>query len=147
MPNLRPITVQNFIVTISGLPTMYFTKMTRPKETRTAVEYSDGQTGTTFEMPTMTKRDNVTLTKPFAPSQDKELIAWYNAQKVATAQKFTVAIQPVNSDLTGTVIAGAGTIMLLGCEVLELTFPEYDRAGTSVAEIDLKLLHDSYTYQ
>lgn len=131
--------------TASSVADFFFTKVTAPKETRETMDYNDGQTGTTYKMLGFTSRDNVTLSKPFNPSQDKQLAAWYN-QQIASPSDFTVSIQPVNTDNGGTVIANAGTLQLLGCEVVSFKFPDVDRMGNSVATVELEIIYKSWKF-
>lgn len=147
MANLRPITQRQFIVQISNLGSFAFTKATSPKETRETTDYNDGQRGTVYKLPGFTSRDNVTLSKPFYPAQDKALVTWYQNQKKAEAQKFTVSIQPVNADLEGSAIAGAGTFILTGCEVVSLKLPDVDKMGSGIAMMEVEILYDEWSYQ
>lgn len=172
MANLKPISQKQFKVTITSAATpntsgastgntstassgtqattssvsdFFFTKVTAPKETRETMDYNDGQTGTTYKMLGFTSRDNVTLTKPFNPAQDKQLASWYN-QQVASASDFTVSIQPVSNDNSGSALTGAGTLQLMGCEVVSLKFPDVDRMGNGAATIELEIIYKSWTF-
>lgn len=150
MPNLRPISQKQFLVSLSGLPEIYFTKATAAQESREVIEYTDGQTGTVYKMPGFSSRENVTLSKPFHPDQDKALVDWYNGQKAKNYPdgKFTVSITPVSADRVASLFGdGKNTIVLTGCEVVSFKFPEVDRMSSGLAVLELELLFDDFSMQ
>lgn len=149
MANLKPINQKQFLVKISDttLTYAYFTKVTSPKETRDETEYNNGQDGTTHVHLGFTKRDKVTLAKPFDPVADKALVTWYKRRRLTTATKFSVAIKPTHPDQAGSDITGAGTLTLLGCEVAAFKMPDVDRSGTGLAMLEIELVHDDWSYQ
>lgn len=149
MGNLRPISQKQFMVNITGGASelnLLFTKVTAPKESRETYDYNDGNRGTTYKAVGFTQRDNVTLTKPFNPEEDKRLVNWYKEQQKADAQAFSVAIKPVNADASGTLFANSGTLVLLQCEVVALKMPDVDRMGNGVAMIELEVIYKDWSY-
>lgn len=166
MGNLKPIHQKQFLVfigdagatststsgastskdnTATALVKTYFTKATAPKESRDEAEYNDGQTGTTYVSLGFTKREKVTLSKPFDPSADKTLVAWYKSRRSAT-DKFTTSIKPVAADQAGSEISGAGTLTLTGCEVASFKMPDVDRMATGVAMLEIEIVFDEWGY-
>lgn len=166
MGNLKPIQQKQFLVfigdtaasgsssgssssgsanTTTTLVKTYFTKATAPKESRDEAEYNDGQTGTTYVSLGFTKREKVTLSKPFDPVADKTLVTWYKSRRSAT-EKFTTSIKPVAADQVGSEIASAGTLTLTGCEVASFKMPDVDRMATGVAMLEIEIVYDEWVY-
>lgn len=143
--NLHPIQQRQFLVFIDGVQA-YFTKVTAPKETRPRSNYNDGEKGLTRKHIGFLELDDVTLSKPFDPAQDKALIQWWEEQK-KNPQPVTVTIQPVNTDVEGTPIQGAGTLVLTECVAAEFTYPSVDREADGMAMLEILLVPGAVTYQ
>lgn len=145
MANLKPVQQRQFLVTIDGLQA-FFTKATAPKETRGSSTYNDGETGITRKHLGFLELDDVTLSKPFDPAQDKALVEWWNKQK-EDPSNVTVSIQPVKADTKGSPIPGASTLMLTECQVASFTYPAVDREADGMAMLEIVLVPGSITYQ
>lgn len=137
MPNLKPISTKQFVTTIAGQKS-FFTKVSGIQEQYDTQEYNDGEIGQTQLHLGYLKVENVTLSKVYDPVQDKELIAFWNAQK-KERKPFTVSVQPVNPDLSGTPISGAQTLVLNECLILRFKYPEADREGSGMAMLEIEI--------
>lgn len=144
---LKPILQKQFLVLIDQLKESYWNKATSPKESREVAEYNDGQTGVTRKVLGFTSTENVTLSKPFDPIQDKFITDWYTDYKknVGTKDRFTVSIQPVQNDYQGNTIKGV-TITLTGCQIVSFKAPEVDRMGTATAMLEIELCYDDLSF-
>jgi len=153
MANLKPITVQNFIVTVNGATglsgNILFTKASAPSFSRPEVAYNDGQTGQTLATFGFSTREKLTLSKPYDPVQDEALELW--AQKeVENANAdtaFTITVQPVTSDIAGTPIASAKARVYTGCVVTRLRVAEVDRTSSSLAMLEIEVYFQNSTKQ
>jgi hypothetical protein len=145
MPTLRPITVQNFVVTINGAKgltdTVTFEKCSNLKLARPTSEYNDGQTGQKMSTFGFADRSTLSLSKAYDPVNDAILEKWASdaIQNPTENSQFTVTVQPVNSDLAGTPISGASPRTFTGCEVISLKLPDIDRNSSGVARLELDI--------
>lgn len=145
---LKPIMQKQFLVLLDQLSETYWSKATAPKETKDVAEYNDGQTGKTRKVLGFTSTDNVTLSKGFDPVEDKKLLEWYSNRKkeAGKEEKFTLSMQPINSDYQGSVISSGATITLTGCQVVSFKAPEVDRMGSGLATIELEICFDDISF-
>jgi hypothetical protein len=153
MPNLKPITTQNFIVTISGATgltgTNTFSKATAPRMSRSEVPYNDGQTGTEHMTYGFSRREKLSLSKAYDPVNDATLEQWAQdaLEKPGDNSDFTVTIQPVQSDIAGTPIASAKSRVFTGCQLVSMRLPDVDRTGSGLAQLELEIYYQTSTRQ
>lgn len=153
MANLKPITSQNFVVTISGAAglsgTHLFTKATAPRFSRTGASYNDGQTGQELMVFGFSQRQNLSIAKPYDPVADKALETWAQSimEKPPANAEFTLTIQPVQSDIAGTPIPSAQARVFTGCQLVSVRMPDVDRQGTSTAMIEMEVYYVASTLQ
>lgn len=83
---------------------------------------------------------NKVLKKVHDPIADAPLIAAIIKQMEAQTP-FSVTIQPVKSDITGTPLGGLTTYP--NCVLLSFKTPKYDREGSGVAEISIEVAVNS----
>lgn len=151
--NLKPITVQNFIVTLNGANglsgNITFNKANAPRISRNKVDYNDGQTGQTMATYGFASRENLTLSKAYDPVADATLETWaQNAiEKPQDNSDFTVTIQPVQSDIAGSPIASAKARVYTGCQVVSLRTPDVDRTGSGLAMLEIEIYFQNSTKQ
>lgn len=149
MAQLAPLSVRQYIVILNANLKTQWNKCTGGKQSRDTQEYNDGQTGQTKNLLGFIKNEMLTLSKPFDAVQDKALLNWVNDQmaKDVSNNRFTVTVQPVQVDLKGTVISGAGTFQFTNCQLVSWTKPEADRDGSSVSTLELEIDWEAWTYQ
>ena len=153
MANLRPVTVQNFVVTISGASglsgTFLFTKATAPRFSRVEAPYNDGQTGTEQMTFGFAKRDKMTISKPYDPVNDATLEAWAQdmMEKPKDNSEFTLTIQPVQSDIAGTALPSAKARVYTGCQITSFRGNDVDRGGSGVAMLEIEIYYAASTKQ
>lgn len=153
MANLKPVTVQNFIVTISGAAglsgTFLFTKATAPRFSRTEAPYNDGQTGTEQMTFGFAKRDKISVSKPYDPVTDAALEIWAQEmmEKPAANNDFTLTIQPVQSDIAGTALPSAKARVYTGCQITSFRGHDVDRGGSGVAMLELEIYYAASSKQ
>ena len=143
--NLQPISVKQFLVTIGG-QSFTFQSKKGGKIQWTEETYNAPDQGVEYKHHSFQKMDNLTLTKLFDPAADRALITWSNTITQNRAP-FTVTVQPVQSDLAGTVYPGGGTFIYTGCELVSITDPESDRDGSGLAKLELEISFQNRTYQ
>lgn len=145
---LKPISVKQFLIKFNGEIDSLFSSCQGGKVSRVEDTYNDGKTGTVQTHLSFTQRDKLTLSKNFDPEADKALVSWLdkqiNGDKIS---KLTLAIQPVNTDLAGTILSGAGTFLVNGCQLMSWQIPQTDREGTGLAKLQLEFIWETITYQ
>ena len=146
MPGLKPISQKQFLVVVDQLPSSFFTKATGVEENYETQKYNDGETGIIRTHVGFLDVGNVTLSKVYDPEQDAALIQWWAGQKKERTP-FSVSIQAVTADTTGTVIPGAGTLMRQECQIVRFKYPEVDRESSSMAMLEIELVPGSVDLQ
>lgn len=146
--NLKPISVKQYLVILGGSTKAYFNSCKGGKQSRQEEEYNDGQTGQTFSHLGFVKNDKLTITKNFDPTADKVLLDWVNTRMSKDGNaRFPLTVQPVQVDLAGTVISGAGTFQFLNCQLVSWMKPDSDRDGSGMSKLELEICFDSWSYQ
>lgn len=146
MPGLKPVSQKQFLVILDQLPRAFFTKCTGVEESYETQKYNDGETGVTRTHVGFLDVGNVTLSKIYDPEQDAAMLDWWAGQKKERTP-FSVSIQAVTADTQGTVITGAGTILLQECQCVRFKYPEVDRESASMAMLEIELVPGSITKQ
>lgn len=132
---------REWLVQIEGIQTR-FSKFSAPKVTRSKTEYSDTEKGLMRTHLGFSKNEPVTLSKNYDPVADTQLIDWIKEQQ-ATPRRFTVTLTPVESNIAGTVIAGARSIQLVNCQLGDVTYPDGDRDdGSGLTKFELEIIAD-----
>lgn len=137
---------QQFLVKIDGVEA-FFNKATAPKEVFTKTKYASPDTGHIYHHVSFIENEDVTLTKLYDAVKDKDLVTWHKNRKNTNAERFVVTIQPVNPDVSSSLISGAPTLTLTGCEVLGFKYPEVDRDGSAMATLEIDLCFADHSYQ
>lgn len=133
MPQLQPISMKQARVTISGSNTG-FTSISGGKYSREEVKYNDGNQGIEKTFVGMVAIEQLTLSRPYDPVAEKEIVTFVNNQRTAQ-QGFTVTVQPVSADVAGTAI-GTG-VTYTGCVLVSYTPAKFDRNGNGLAMTEL----------
>lgn len=116
----------------------FWTKMTKVEKTYGTSEYSDGQSNVIFNLPGAVKYTDVTISKPFAPGDERLINGLIRVN--STAQDFvTVSIQPMYRDGYYNIPQG-GQIILEFCTVGRTTaISEIDTGGSGVSMVEAQL--------
>lgn len=141
MPQLQPISVKQARIFVNGISAP-FTSISGGKYGREEVKYNDGVNGLEKTYMGMTAIENLTLGKPFDPVSDKDILAFIANQRSATTG-FTVTVSPVNADIAGSPLAGAGTITYTNCALVSYMPSKFDRSGTGLAMIEMVIAVNS----
>ena len=141
MPQLTPISSKQAKIFISGVSSQ-FTSISGGKYSREEVKYNDGNNGIEKTFAAMTTIEGLTLTKPYDPIADKEITAFINTQRL-NGKPITITVNPVNADVQGTPIAGAGTITYSDCTLVGYTPAKWDRQSTGLAMIEMSFAVNS----
>lgn len=136
MPELKPISQKQWLGRVEGLPAFRVTSFTAPTETFDTTEYSDGQTGQVLKHQGALMVGDVTLKAVFDPVEAKSVASWWEAQKKAR-KVLSISLVPCEADLAGTPISGALTLTLTGCQVSSWKWPEGNRTGNAIAELEI----------
>jgi hypothetical protein len=136
---LKPISQKQAVITISDISDTYWISIKGGRVSREKVKYNDGKKGIIQTLTGFIELESLTLTKSFDPSADKTVIAWIKKQ-LDSPTAFNVAIQPVKSDITGSVADGAGQILYSNCQLGDHKLPEFDRNSTGLAIIEVEVI-------
>lgn len=132
MPQLKPISVKQARITVSGLNDIAFTSISGGKYSREEIKYNDGVNGIERTTAGMITIEALTLTKPHDPVNDKSIAKFMNdLQK--SGNFVTITVNPVNSDVAGTDLAGAVSTTYTGCTLISYSPPKFDRNGSGLA--------------
>lgn len=139
----KPITKQQYLVTIKGLDTYWETCSGVSHEAQTT-EYSDGQSYLLLSLVGPRKVADITLTKAFDPAADAPIIAWWNAWCQGKGEDLTISITPVIYCPDPTPIGKV--ITLYDVKPKALKFGEVDKKSQDVSMIELVLTASRFTY-
>lgn len=134
---LEPLSIKQYLVSMGGVQAL-FSKCTAPKVMKGETKYNDGQTGVMKTHLDFLEYEKVNLTKNFSASQDGTLLDFVK-DKMETGEKVDVTIQPVKADKAGSAVPGAKTIVLMGCQVVSVTYPQVDREGSGLSTLVVEL--------
>jgi hypothetical protein len=136
MPQLKPISVKQARITVAGLNDIAFTSISGGKYAREEIKYNDGVNGIERTSAGMISIEPITLTKPHDPVNDKSITKFINdLQK--SGNFVTVTVNPVNSDVAGTDLAGAASTTYTGCTLISYSPAKFDRNGNGLAMVEV----------
>jgi hypothetical protein len=138
MPILKPIPKSAFIVTISGMETIW-TTFSGIVESAESGQYANGTGNRIYKVVGARSIDDVTISAPYDPIlalQIERIWLKYNCQFI------TVVVQPTTCD--GFTRNGPPYV-LSGCQLQQLTVAEMDRESGDVGTIELVLTVNSWT--
>lgn len=135
---LKNISQKQFVITISGITSTYWTMASGGKTNRDKILIADGQRGINYNIPGFLTLEPITLQKPFEPVEDKTLVEWVKGQ-MSEPTEFNLSLQPVKADLSGTEFASAATIQYPKCYLFDYKFPDADRTAANVAMFELTI--------
>lgn len=146
MPSLTspPLVKSQFIVTSSIFPGLTFTVFNGLSDTSTVTDYADGLEFRRFNLVGPPKLDPMTITIPFSPEDNKDLIEY---QRNNPCQRFVLSVTPVicnpNSSTQFVEVAG-NTLYITGCQLTSVKAYSVDRSSTDVSVIELGFVGDDY---
>jgi hypothetical protein len=139
-----PITEADYLVQIVGFGTGFWETFSGLNDSANSVDYSDGQRNRLYKLVGPRQIDDVTLTKPFNPVDDKNIVDWWRAWCNSTGEELTVSVQPVRYCPEPTPYGEP--IILLGCKPAGLSIGKVDKKSNNVSTLELKLSVDDYTF-
>lgn len=138
MPVIVPIPKSAFIVTISGMETIW-TTFSGIVDTAESGQYANGTGNRIYKVVGPRSVDDVTLSAPYDPTLAatiEQIWLDYNCEFI------TITVQPTTcngSDSNGT------SYTLNGCQLQQLTVGEMDRESGDVGTIELVFTVNSWT--
>jgi hypothetical protein len=138
MPVLKPIAKSSFIVTISGMETIW-TTFSGIVDTAESGQYANGTGNRMYKVIGPRAIDDVTLSAPYDPifaAQIEQIWLTYNCQYI------TITVQPTTCNGTD---RNGGAYTLNGCQLQQLTVAEMDRESGDVGTIELVFTVNSWT--
>lgn len=138
MPILKPIAKSSFIVTISGMETIW-TTFSGIVDTAESGQYANGTGNRIYKVIGPRAIDDVTLSAPYDPlfaATIERIWLKYNCEYI------TIIIQPTTCN--GTTRNGPPYV-LNGCQLQQLTVAEMDRESGDVGTIELVFTVNSWT--
>lgn len=140
----RPITKQQYLVTIRGIDTYWETCSGVAHEAQ-STEYSDGLSYILYSLVGPRKMADISLSKAFDPVADAPIIAWWQAWCQGLGEQLTVSITPVIYCPEPTPIGKA--ITLYDVKPKSIKFGEVDKKSQDISMIELVLIASRFTYQ
>jgi hypothetical protein len=139
MPVIIPIPKSAFIVTISGLETIW-SQFSGILDTAESGHNANGTGNRIYKVVGPRAVDDVTLTAPYDPvlaHQIEQVWADYNCEFI------TITIQPTTCNGEN---SNSTPYVLNGCQLQQLTVAEMDRESGDVGTIELVFTVNSWTY-
>ncbi|HEY9835421.1 MAG TPA: phage tail protein [Vampirovibrionales bacterium] len=138
-----PITEGDYLVTIEGIAQAYWETFSGVSDTTQVTEYSDGRSNRLHKLIGPRQVENVTLTKPYNPIQDKAIIEWWRKWCSANGEEVTITVQPVRY-CPDPINHGTATTML-GCKPTSLKYGNVDKKSANISMLELVFAVDDYT--
>jgi hypothetical protein len=138
MPILKPIAKSSFIVTISGMETIW-TTFSGIVDTAESGQYANGTGNRIYKVIGARSIDDVTLSAPYDPlfaATIERIWLKYNCEYI------TIIIQPTTCNGTN---RNGPPYVLNGCQLQQLTVAEMDRESGDVGTIELVFTVNSWT--
>ena len=138
MAQLTVITQKQAKIEIDGLQGIFWTSIKGGKLSHEEVSYNDGAQGLELVFAGLIKLENITLSKPYDPVNDKAIQDFIEKQR-KTKTTFNVKVTPVNADIEGTPISGGAGTIYNNCMLISYMPPQFDRDGTGLAKVEMVL--------
>lgn len=138
MPILVPIPKSAFIVTISGMETIW-TTFSGISDTAESGQYANATGNRIYKVVGPRSIDDVTLSAPYDPalaSAIEQIWLNYNCEFI------TITVQPTTCNGTNN---NGSAYTLNGCQLQQLTVAEMDRESGDVGTIELVFTTNSWT--
>jgi hypothetical protein len=139
MPVIVPIPKSAFIVTISGMETIW-TQFSGIVDTAESGQYANGTGRRIYKVVGPRALDDVTLTAPYDPvlaHAIEQIWSNYNCEFI------TIVIQPTTCNGEN---SNSTPYVLNGCQLTSLTVAEMDRESGDVGTIELVFTVNSWNY-
>jgi hypothetical protein len=139
MPVIVPIPKSAFIVTISGMETIW-TQFSGIVDTAESGQYANGTGRRIYKVVGPRALDDVTLTAPYDPvlaHAIEQIWSDYNCEFI------TIVIQPTTCNGEN---SNSTPYVLNGCQLTSLTVAEMDRESGDVGTIELVFTVNSWNY-
>jgi hypothetical protein len=139
MPVIVPIPKSAFIVTISGMETIW-TQFSGIVDTAESGQYANGTGRRIYKVVGPRALDDVTLTAPYDPvlaHAIEQIWSDYNCEFI------TIVIQPTTCNGES---SNSTPYVLNGCQLTSLTVAEMDRESGDVGTIELVFTVNSWNY-
>lgn len=133
MADLKPISESQFKINISGLEGLFFVEASGGGWRRANSKVPDGQKALNKTVLGNLEFPDVTLKALYDPTYSG-FIAWASAQKNKPTP-FVVTQQPVDESLSQNAVGTA--ISYVNCTLVEVKYPNANRAGTNGAMIEI----------
>lgn len=144
MATIRPITQQQYLVTIKGIDS-YWEKFSGIKDTAETTDYNDGLSNRVYKLVGPRSLDEMDLEKAFDPIADKPIVDFWLNFCDGNEESQTISITPVT--YCPEVEAIGPTVIVYGVKPISLEGFEVDKKSNDVAMLKLSFLGDTWEYQ
>lgn len=138
MPVITPIPKSAFIVTISGMETIW-TTFSGIVDTAESGQYANGTGNRIYKVVGPRAVDDVTIAAPYDPTLAATIESIWQSY---SCQFITITVQPTTCD--GATSNGS-SYTLNGCQLQQLTVAEMDRESGDVGTIELVFTVNSWS--
>lgn len=141
---IRPITKQQYLVTIKGIDT-YWEKFSGIKDKAETTDYNDGLSNRKFKLVGPRALEDIDLEKAFDPIADKPVIDFWRSYCDGNKEGITVSVTPVN--YCPAVEPIGPTLIIYGVKPTKLDGFEVDKKSNDIAMLKLTFTADNWEYQ
>lgn len=138
--SLNPLMLSSYRVTSPNFPDSYFTKFSGVEATRPVATFADGYSPTKQKRVGQTEYSNITISKPYDPTQDGALVALLDSYcEGEDTNLITITVTPIKV-CNNIERKGNTTFTLLGCRPVRVKVAEVDSDsmdGISILEVEL----------
>lgn len=144
-PTARPVTRQQWLLTIKGLD-CFFETFSGLSETTNTSEYNDGISNRLYKLQGPRSLDDFTFEKPFDPVVDKNIITYWKNFCSGETEPTTASITPVRYCPTPEQIPGSAILILYGVVPISLQGFQIDRKSSDVSMLTLVVSAEEWAY-
>jgi len=138
MPVITPIPKSAFIVTISGMETIW-TTFSGIVDTAESGQYANGTGNRIYKVVGPRSCDDVTIAAPYDPTLAATIESIWQSY---SCEFITITVQPTTCDGSS---SNGSSYTLSGCQLQQLTVAEMDRESGDVGTIELVFTVNSWS--
>lgn len=140
---IRPITQQQYLVTIKGIDS-YWEKFSGIQDEAETTEYNDGLSNRKYKLVGPRELGDMDLEKAFDPIADKVIVDWWLNYCDGNEEDITISVTPVT--YCPEVEPLGPTMIVYGVKPTALEGFEVDKTSNDISMLKLTFIGDTWNY-
>ncbi|BAZ39410.1 hypothetical protein NIES4101_53630 [Calothrix sp. NIES-4101] len=140
---IRPITQQQYLVTIKGIDS-YWEKFSGLKDEAETTDYNDGLSNRKYKLVGPRELGDMDLEKAFDPTADKVIVDWWLNYCDGNDEPITISVTPVT--YCPEVEPLGPSLIIYGVKPTALEGFEVDKTSNDISMLKLTFIGDTWSY-